>query len=121
MAAKKRKHQWSGPEFTNRLRRLMAEQDVSQAQLGRGSNISKSSACRYYHGDRQPSMPVIVSMAKFLGVSVAFLAGEAEPVRDVVDQDIIERLEQNWHQFSFEDKTLVRVMVQVLSNKAQGQ
>jgi len=57
-------------------------------------------------------------MAKGFGVSVGYLTGQNEINKNSVDRDIIEALQNYWDLFPFEDKTLVRVMVQSLVKRA---
>lgn len=55
-------------------------QGISKADIGRAIGKDRTLVSRYETGDRQPSIPDIVGMAKVLRVSTLAITGEGEEV-----------------------------------------
>ena len=56
-----------------RIAMLRREQGLSQAELARRLHISASAVGMYEQGRREPSLDLVVALAKELGVSTDFL------------------------------------------------
>jgi len=65
------------------MRSRRAELGMSQSQLSQLSNVSMRQVARYEGGNQQPSLPVAVSLAKALSISVDQLAGQYEAPSDL--------------------------------------
>ena len=64
--------------FTNRVKRILTEKQITQKQLSQMSNIAEASICRYLRGDSEPRLDIIANIAKALDVSEAYLIGETD-------------------------------------------
>lgn len=58
-----------------RLRDLREDEDLTQEKCAKIAFISKNSYIRYERGERTPPLDVIVSFAKYYGVSIDYIAG----------------------------------------------
>lgn len=61
--------------FARRIKDLRAEKGFSQQQLGDLVGVSKVSIFNYENGLQQPSLEILVNLAKALNCSVDFLLG----------------------------------------------
>lgn len=61
--------------FCERVRLLMRDKNLSQAELSRLSGVSEPSLCRYLRGDIEPRIDIVQNIARALGVSEAYLLG----------------------------------------------
>ena len=61
--------------FARRIKELRAEKGFSQQQLGDLVGVSKVSIFNYENGLQQPSLEILVNLAKSLNCSVDFLLG----------------------------------------------
>lgn len=59
----------------NRLRDLREDSDLTQLQCAKIAYISKNSYIRYENGERIPPLDVIITFARYYGVSIDYIAG----------------------------------------------
>ncbi len=64
--------------WTEKVLKLMKEQNVSQKQLSQISGITESSLSRYLHSDKRPRIDIVVNIAKALHVETHYLLDEDE-------------------------------------------
>lgn len=64
--------------LAERLRQLRKEKGLRQEDMQEHLGISYNSYCRYEKDERDPSAPVIVTMADFFGVSADYLLGRKD-------------------------------------------
>ena len=65
--------------FGNRLKQLRKENgNVSQEDVAKSININRTTMSRYESGDMEPSINMVVDLAKYFGVSLDWLAGYSE-------------------------------------------
>lgn len=62
--------------FTERLKKLMNENNVSQKDLAIKSKISEASISRYLNGTLEPRIDILVNISKVFGVKTSYLLGE---------------------------------------------
>lgn len=62
-------------ELSQRLYGLRKERNLTQEDAAKELGISMKSYCRYEKGEREPTAPVLVQMAKFYHVSLDYLLG----------------------------------------------
>lgn len=77
-------------EFSARLRAAIERRGLKQKALARAVGVSSNSLSRYLMGDRAPGRPVILALARELGVSVTWLSEGVGPGPDLqrTPQDI---------------------------------
>ncbi|MCI9169580.1 MAG: helix-turn-helix transcriptional regulator [Lawsonibacter sp.] len=61
--------------LAERLSLLRKERDLTQKEVGQELGISLNSYQRYETGEREPTAPVLVKMARFYHVSLDYLVG----------------------------------------------
>lgn len=72
-----------------RLRRLRERRGLTQLQLGQALGLAESTISLYESGKRGPDIDTMCAIAKFFDVSVGFLYGEQESLRDMVQIPIV--------------------------------
>ncbi len=70
--------------FSERLKKIMKEKNMTQAELAKKINVSRQSISLYINGDRNPDIAVLKSIAERLEVSADYLIG----LSDVSSPDI---------------------------------
>ena len=61
--------------FGQTLKELRIEKNLSQRELGKALNVCNQSVSFWEIGSREPSLDMIVKIAKFFNVTVDFLLG----------------------------------------------
>ncbi|MCC8192470.1 MAG: helix-turn-helix domain-containing protein [Ruminococcus sp.] len=59
--------------WQDKVKQLMASQNMTQKQLSQKSGITEASVSRYLRGDRTARMDIIVNFAKALGCTTEYL------------------------------------------------
>lgn len=59
--------------FSNRIKTILKEKNMTQKQLAEKTGITEVSISRYVNGDRAPKGPAIIEIAKALGVDAGYL------------------------------------------------
>ena len=62
-------------KFAERLKALRIENELSQVQLAKETGLSKSAISFWEAGERQPSAPAIITLAKYFQVTTDYLLG----------------------------------------------
>ncbi|MDR6880388.1 helix-turn-helix transcriptional regulator [Bacillus sp. 3255] len=65
-------------EFSNRLKYLRNQKNMTQEQLGQKINVTKVSISGYENSNRTPDMETLQKIADFFEVSVDYLLGRSE-------------------------------------------
>lgn len=65
-------------EFSEQLRRLRKEQEMTQGELAKAAYVNKNLIGQYERGMVEPTRPVLVSLANALGVDLNTLNGKWE-------------------------------------------
>lgn len=65
-------------EYTERIKDLMNEERISQAELARSVGISQSAVCNWMNGKKEPSIDSLWRLADFFDVSVDYIIGRKE-------------------------------------------
>lgn len=73
-------------DFSNRLKMLRKENNISAEELAQKLNINKSTISRYETGKTDPYLPFVIKIANYFNVSIDWLSG----ITDI----------RNWHQVS---------------------
>ena len=66
------------PDFSNRLRKLRKERNLSQKKLAENLNFSRSTISNYEKNKRLPDIDILCQLAKFFDVSTDYLIGRTE-------------------------------------------
>ena len=61
--------------FTQRLRALMKENNVTQRKIAEICSVKAQSVSQWYNGDTQPDIASLVKIAKFFNVTTDYLLG----------------------------------------------
>ena len=61
--------------FTERLKELRNEKELSQDELAKQTGLSRSAISAWESGTRVPAATAVVALAKFFGVSADYLLG----------------------------------------------
>lgn len=64
-------------KFGKRLKMLRTERRMTQEELGKAMNLSKSSISNYETGFNTPDINMVRTLADYFNVSIDFLAGES--------------------------------------------
>lgn len=67
-----------GEGFPERLKELRKRQHVSQRTLSQLCGLGKNAIARYESGERVPTLPVLLAIADYFGVTVDDLAGRPQ-------------------------------------------
>ncbi len=77
--------------FGERLMYCRKQKKISQNILGNKANVSGSIIGKYERNEMKPSIDIAKKIAKVLGVSLDYLAGETEI--KIIKRDMIKRIE----------------------------
>lgn len=66
------------PVFSERLKKLRSERNMSQAQLADAIGVSRGSISFYENGDRLPDIEVFYRLVRFFQTTADYLAGESD-------------------------------------------
>ena len=90
--------------FISRLDQARKEKGLTQRELANRVGVTEVSMSRYVNGARVPKGPIVVNIAKALGVSVDYLVGtssvkkrqtNADRIRNMSDEELAEFLAYN--------------------------
>ena len=85
--------------FISRLDQARREKGLTQRELANRVGVTEVSMSRYVNGARVPKGPIVVNIAKALGVSVDYLVGtssvkkrqtNADRIRNMSDEELAE-------------------------------
>lgn len=85
--------------FISRLEQVRKEKGLTQRELASKVGVTEVSMSRYIKGERVPSGPIVVNIAKELGISVDYLVGtssvkkrqtNADRIRNMSDDELAE-------------------------------
>lgn len=71
--------------FGERLRNLREKRDIARAKLGDRVGVSGSMIGLYETGQRYPSLPVLIAISRYFGVSVDYMLGLSDVQSEFVD------------------------------------
>ena len=92
--------------FSERVKRLLLEKKMSQAELSTLSGVTAPSLCRYLRGDIEPRIDIVRNIAKALGVSEAYLLGLDEAPHSIDErQELKQMVARNRHILTKEDRS----------------
>ena len=69
--------------FSNRLKQLRKQYNMTQAELAKALNIGTSTIAMYENNIRKPSYKMLLKMADFFDVSIDYMAGEKEDFQTI--------------------------------------
>ena len=90
--------------FISRLDQARKEKGLTQRELANRVGVTEVSMSRYVNGARVPKGPIVVNIAKALGVSVDYLVGtssvkkrqtNADRIRNMSDEELAELITGN--------------------------
>ena len=85
--------------FISRLDQARKEKGLTQRELANRVGVTEVSMSRYVNGARVPRGPIVVNIAKALGVSVDYLVGtssvkkrqtNADRIRNMSDEELLD-------------------------------
>ena len=85
--------------FISRIEQARKEKGLTQRELANRVGVTEVSMSRYVNGARVPKGPIVVNIAKALGVSVDYLVGtssvkkrqtNADRIRNMSDEELAE-------------------------------
>ena len=92
-------------EFSERVKKILQEKKLSQAELSTLSGVTAPSLCRYLRGDIEPRIDIVRNIAQALGVSETYLLGLDEDCSIVNEKEELKKLvARNRHILTKEDK-----------------
>jgi transcriptional regulator with XRE-family HTH domain len=103
-------------DFPVVLKKLLEEQSVKKAELGRRTGITDASISRYVSGKEQPTLTNAVKIADALGVSLDLLAGR-DPERYRYPTRRQQRINDLYEAMSAEGQEETEKIVDALSMK----
>ncbi len=93
-------------EFSERVKRVLQEKKLSQAELSSLSGVTAPSLCRYLRGDIEPRIDIVRNIARALGVSEAYLLGLDEEDHAIDErQELKQLVARNRRILTKEDKS----------------
>jgi transcriptional regulator with XRE-family HTH domain len=96
------------PVFSDRLKRLLAQRDMTQAELSRALHLGKSTVSQYVSGVRTPDVSTLAKLAEFFSVSVDYLLGRTGvPWPAVIKEPDVEALVRRAGDLTPEDRRKV--------------
>lgn len=109
--------------FSKRLRRLRAEQDLSQAELAGRVGLHYGHVGRYERGQSRPGADTAQKLADALGVTTEFLiegTGEHEARERFTDRELLKQF-QEVEQLPEKEKQVVKTLLEAFLLKQQIQ
>ena len=64
--------------FPKRLSKLQSDRKLLKKDIAKAVNISVMAYYRYEKGERQPALPLLISLADFFDVSLDYLVGRTD-------------------------------------------
>ena len=93
-------------EFCERVKKLLQEKKLSQAELSSLSGVTAPSLCRYLRGEIEPRVDIVRNIARALGVSEYYLLGSDGEDRAIDErQELKQLVARNRHILTKEDKS----------------
>ena len=65
-------------KFSERLKELRAEKNLSQQELGKTLNVTKMAISHWEKGHSEPSISQLIFLSAFFDVSVDYLVGRTD-------------------------------------------
>lgn len=78
--------------FISRLGKMIKEKGLTQRELASKVGVTEVSMSRYIKGERVPSGPIVVNIAKELGISVDYLVGTSSVKKRQTNADRIRNM-----------------------------
>ena len=69
--------------FTERLRQLRNEQELSQKDLGKKLHLGTSAISMYERGEREPDFEKLETIADYFNVNIDYLLGKSDERKPV--------------------------------------
>lgn len=105
-------------KIISRMQDLMAQKDLTAAELSRRTGIDRSTLCHYLRGDYLPKFDKIEKIASALGVPVAYLTGisdDPDPTGDPGLDDFLDRFIRSTQPGSFGSVTVSPEDLEILA------
>lgn len=64
--------------FSYRLKSLRIDTDLTQEQLAKHLNITRSALANYENGFREPGYEILITMANYFDISLDYLLGRSD-------------------------------------------
>lgn len=81
-------------DFTYRLKTLREQRNLTQEELADRAGITLRRLQRLESGDSQPKLDVVTALARALGTTVNYLAGETDDSRPMIDEESLSLAEK---------------------------
>lgn len=96
--------------WSEKVKKLMADNEVTQKQLSQMSGISESSLSRYLHNGKRPRIDIVINIAKALHVSTEYLLEEKDKIDSPFDS-IATAIARKGHMLSAEEKNRLILLI----------
>lgn len=100
--------------FSQKLKELRKQHNLTQAQLAKELNIGTSTIGMYESNIRKPSYNVLLKIANFFNVPVDLLMSESTPNND---SNILEEFANGIKKLSPEELSIVKSILESLINR----
>lgn len=102
--------------FGETLKKLRQDQNLTQEELAKKINSSRSNIANYENNNNMPSVDILERLSVIFNVSVDYLLGKSETIKlskeDINFMNSIKKLDEN-------DKILIKNMMEALLDKQE--
>lgn len=106
--------------FKQRLKQAREQKGWSQAELARQANITAAAVNQFEKGPREPSMPILHSLASALEVSLDYLVGETDTPNEFKVQNEWQEFYRNFQDLSDKDREILKAQAEALKLRAKS-
>ena len=114
-------------DFSKRLKNLRTERDISQEDLARLLNISRTSVTNYELGRNEASAQVLNKLATIFNCSIDYLLGKTdirnagEQIDDILNEAMIGMSKKDYEQLTEVQKKQIRDFAIFVKNQNEGE
>ena len=109
--------------LSERITESRMKLQMNQAQLAEKARVTPAAISQIENRLRVPSIPVLHSIARVLGVSIDYLTGKTDKseLQDLLQDDGIKAFFRGFESLSDENKVLIKKQIEFLKSNYQGQ
>lgn len=111
-------------KFQDKLCELAKQKGISQAELGRQTQISDSAMSRYFNGERIPTIDIAIKLAKYFNITIDELLGlpstKTSKVKIVATKHVDYQLQECSDELYFKTTDDVKIGDLVYCNTSYG-
>lgn len=108
--------------FVERVKALMAEKELSPAELADRADLARSALTQFFGGERKPSADAVVKLANILDTSTDYLLGRRDQAElaDLLQSDKIKELLRLFIDLSVADQDRVLDIIRLMKETARS-